>query len=470
LTGVRRSAAVAAAATFAIGEGALVADDVPWPVLITDATAAGVLLVLAFVAARRQRRLAVIAAAAAVAWLVPNVVGGVGALHRPLVVHLALAADRGRLRRRADLGVVVGAWVTSLALPDHPAVTATLGGLVMLAAVVPSRRARAGTPRGAHYVAAAGAAVAAALAWPALVRIGDPTDHRATTITVLHAACIAIAACVVLAATATGDDRSRAVADDVVELASLGGTSVEELLAGARVHPAVHDDAIDAAIGSVLMLLEDNRRLHDDLATQVEEVRASRRRLVEADDVERRRLAERLDATTGRRLAEVDATVGALRAAVGPRLQPVLDRVRAELDATHDDLGQLAQGLHPRLLVEEGLCAALVDLAARCPLPLTVDAPAARYPAVAETAIWYVCAEATANIVKHSAATAAGIALSSSAGQLVVEVVDDGCGGADLDGGSGLIGLRDRLEAIGGGIKVESARGRGTRLSAWVPI
>ena len=199
-------------------------------------------------------------------------------------------------------------------------------------------------------------------------------------------------------------------------------------------------------------------------------MRRSRRRLVEAGDLERRRLARRLAATAGKQLAELDATVRVLAAVTTVGASPIIDRVMDELAAARDDLDQLAQGLHPRVLVEKGLHGALEDLARRSVVPAEVSAPDVRFPPLAETTVWYVCAEAAANVAKHARAHGMRIDVTHEADRLVATIADDGIGGVVVGAGSGLRGLADRLEAVGGHMELRSVPGEGTRLRAWVPL
>jgi signal transduction histidine kinase len=140
-----------------------------------------------------------------------------------------------------------------------------------------------------------------------------------------------------------------------------------------------------------------------------------------------------------------------------------------ELQVAVEELRELARGIHPTILVEGGLVAALGSLGARSPLPVTVDATAERFPPDVEAAAYFVACEALANVVKHAHATTATVVAHHEDGMLVVEVADDGAGGARLDGGSGLRGLADRVEARGGRLLVDSPPGRGTRVVGEIP-
>jgi signal transduction histidine kinase len=142
----------------------------------------------------------------------------------------------------------------------------------------------------------------------------------------------------------------------------------------------------------------------------------------------------------------------------------------AQLAHTLEDLRELARGLHPRILADAGLPGALRAIADRTTMPMAISVEADGLPAHIEAAAYFVCAEGVANVVKYASAAHIRMAVRAEAGILRVEVEDDGVGGADLGGGSGLRGLADRVEALGGTLRVESPPGAGTRLTADIPI
>ncbi|MEA2318951.1 MAG: hypothetical protein QOD44_3140, partial [Solirubrobacteraceae bacterium] len=140
-----------------------------------------------------------------------------------------------------------------------------------------------------------------------------------------------------------------------------------------------------------------------------------------------------------------------------------------QLRAAREELRELARGIHPTALTEGGLRAALPELAKRANVPVELHVVAGRAPAPVEAAAYFVCAEALANVAKYATATRVTIAVRREPGRLVVRVADDGAGGADPARGSGLRGLADRIEALGGRLSVESPPGAGTRLEAELP-
>jgi signal transduction histidine kinase len=201
---------------------------------------------------------------------------------------------------------------------------------------------------------------------------------------------------------------------------------------------------------------------------------ASRRRLVEVADEERRRLERRLHEGAGQRLDVLADSLVKGRAlaqrSAGAETQALLQQADRQLERTIDELHELARGLHPRMLEESGLAGALTELVRRSPVPIELHMSAEEFPAEIEAGVYFVCAEGLANIAKHSRAKSGEITVTVQDGRLVVEVVDDGVGGADELSGTGLHGLTDRVEALGGLLVVMSSEGGGTRLTAEIPL
>lgn len=150
--------------------------------------------------------------------------------------------------------------------------------------------------------------------------------------------------------------------------------------------------------------------------------------------------------------------------------ETLLGEANDELEHALAELRELARGIHPAILTDRGLAAALRALAERAPIPVALTRiPDGRLPGPIEAAIYYLVAEAIANVTKYAHATEASVAVERTNGIATVVVSDDGVGGAELGGGTGLVGLTDRVEALGGRLHLESPRGRGTRLSAEIP-
>jgi signal transduction histidine kinase len=214
-------------------------------------------------------------------------------------------------------------------------------------------------------------------------------------------------------------------------------------------------------------------RLDAELLARLEELRASRARLVEAGDTERRRLERDLHDGAQARLVGVALLLGHARRRTDDdpaEVAELLDRALDELRTSLAELRELARGIHPAVLTERGLEPALHALAARAPVPVTLaDEGGERLPGPVEIAAYFVVSEALANVAKYAQATEATVAIRRTNGLVCVEVSDDGIGGADATLGSGLRGLADRVAALDGTLLVESPAGHGTRLQAEIP-
>jgi signal transduction histidine kinase len=225
-------------------------------------------------------------------------------------------------------------------------------------------------------------------------------------------------------------------------------------------------DRLERGLG----LLRANEVLQHELERKVLDVRASRVRLVNAAAEERKRLARTLAHGAVAHLDQLSHAVGELAPLLQPSAAELAGRCVAEVDAAKEDLAQLARGLHPRTLTECGLGPALDELAAQSPLPVRVRAPVRRFPEPVETALWYACSEALANVVKHAAAGSATVSVEAGPTLVTVRVSDDGVGGARVEPGGGLAGLRDRLAPVGGTVLVQAGRPRGTVVDIRVPL
>jgi signal transduction histidine kinase len=201
---------------------------------------------------------------------------------------------------------------------------------------------------------------------------------------------------------------------------------------------------------------------------------ASRRRIVAAGDETRRRIERNLHDGVQQRLVTLSLRLGGVRDRVPdglPAIRDDLDQLGDVVAETLDELRDLARGVHPAVLVEAGLGSALQGLARRSALPVRLHVHAdGRLPAESEATAYYVVSEAFANAVKHASASAVDIRVEAAEGTLTVQVSDDGVGGADISRGSGLTGIRDRVEAVGGTLAVHSPVGSGTVLTARLPL
>jgi signal transduction histidine kinase len=246
---------------------------------------------------------------------------------------------------------------------------------------------------------------------------------------------------------------------------------------GRRVAAIIHAAALDTspelvqAAAAASSLAIDNERLKADLRARVEELRISRMRIVEAGYAARRRVERDLHDGAQQELVSLAIDLRMLKSRLNdPQADPLIDALSERLNAALEQLRELARGIHPAMLAEHGLPPAIAAIAERAPLPVTVEVGVdERLPPPVETAAYFVVAEALTNIVRHSHATHAAVTIARAADQLDVEVFDDGIGGVDMEAGSGLRGLQDRLAAIGGTLVVASPPTGGTRLRAAIP-
>jgi signal transduction histidine kinase len=203
-----------------------------------------------------------------------------------------------------------------------------------------------------------------------------------------------------------------------------------------------------------------------------QELAASRARLVQAADEQRRRVVRDLHDGAQQRLIHAVMTLqlANARGDAPPELARLLADALEHTRAAVDELRELAHGIHPAILTHRGLAAAVEALADRAPLPVHVDIPEQRYPASLESAAYFVAAEALTNIAKYASASTARITMSPTVDALVLDIQDDGFGGATPSPGGGLSGLQDRVTAVGGTLIIDSPRGAGTRVRAELPL
>jgi signal transduction histidine kinase len=246
---------------------------------------------------------------------------------------------------------------------------------------------------------------------------------------------------------------------------------------GRPVAVLVHDPAVLAdpglleAVASAAQLAASHARLQAEVQARVVELEASRRRILVARDDERRRLERRLHEGAERRLGQLADTLRqGRRSASGQQTREQIAGAEAQLGQTLEELRRLAQGLHPRLLSERGLAGALTVLAKDFPVPVQVTVADDRVPSPVAVVAYFVCAEALANVAKHAGAAGVAVSVTARDGLVRVEIEDDGVGGADPGRGSGLRGLADRVETVGGTLQVASVPGQGTRLAAEIPL
>ena len=281
------------------------------------------------------------------------------------------------------------------------------------------------------------------------------------------------------------DDKGRWVDSDghTVELPAEGDgarawTAVE--LEGRRVGAIVHDITLCEdpemlrSVAAAAGLAVENERLHAQLRARVEELRTSRARIVEAGTQERRRLERNLHDGAQQRLVALSLTMRLAQGKVHKdpdRADELLTAAQEELKLALAELRELARGIHPAILSDRGLGAALEALAGRAPIEVHLaELPAEPLPEAIEAAAYFLVAEALTNVVKYAHASQATVRVSRYNGRAIVEVADDGIGGADPGRGSGLRGLADRVSALDGSMLLDSPAGAGTRLRAEIPV
>jgi signal transduction histidine kinase len=264
----------------------------------------------------------------------------------------------------------------------------------------------------------------------------------------------------------------------MMRAAGLPYAAAAPIIAGGRIWGTLFVTSTDQPLGpdveqqlrsfaTLVALALESAEAHDQLA-------ASRTRIVEASVAERRRLERNLHDGAQQRLVTLSIQ---LRIAQGSlrddptAAETMLEGVGAELKLALGELRELARGLHPAILTDRGLVPALQSLATRAPFPVKITGvPQLRLSETTEAAVYYVVAESLTNAAKHAGPSEAEIEMSTTDETVIVEIRDDGCGGASLVGGTGLRGLADRVEALGGTFELQSPAGTGTIVRAEFPL
>jgi signal transduction histidine kinase len=270
-------------------------------------------------------------------------------------------------------------------------------------------------------------------------------------------------------------------AGGLVELPEDGARAVTRLdHDGGPLAAIVHDPSLleepelVRAAGAAARLALENAQLQAETRAQLTEVKESRVRIVAAADEERRRIERDIHDGAQQRLAALALQLRTAQRRLDsreadPEVDALLESAVIELLAANEELRELVRGVYPAILTEEGLPAALESLARRNPFPVELDVVEERFPAQVEATAYFVACEGLANVAKHAQASKASVSVTRSNGLLAVDVADDGVGGARPLDGSGLSGLADRVEALGGRLHVRSPAGEGTRLTAEIP-
>jgi signal transduction histidine kinase len=265
-----------------------------------------------------------------------------------------------------------------------------------------------------------------------------------------------------------------------VDINQLGSGRAATLIDGNGEHVAamLHDPSLQdepellAAVTAAAGMAVENDRLHADLRARLEELRGSRARVIDAGQKERQRLERNLHDGAQQRLIALSLELSLLEQRLGGDAEAMtrLDQARRQVALSLEELRDVARGIHPAVLSGHGLQVALESITARAPVPvrLTVEL-AGRMREPLEVVAYYVVSESLTNVAKHARATRATVDVGRVDGHVVVDVVDDGIGGADTERGSGLRGLSDRVEALDGRLRVWTPHGGGTHVRAEIP-
>ena len=250
---------------------------------------------------------------------------------------------------------------------------------------------------------------------------------------------------------------------------------------GVTVAALVHDPALSdqpglvEAVAAAASLALENERLHAQARAHLAETRASRARIVDAADAERRRVERNLHDGAQQRMLNVMLALslakGRLSGGAYGEAHQALDEASGELTLALEELRDLARGIHPAVLSDSGLGPAVRALAQRSSVPVRVSDSLndQRFGSAVEETAYFIVSEALANVAKHAAASEALVSISRLNGEVVVDVTDDGVGGADLYSGAGLRGLQDRVDAYSGRLRIDSVPGQGTHIRAALP-
>lgn len=458
---------------------------------------------------RMGRTPVVLMVATGALWLIGGVVEPLALAHRGPLVQLLVCHPRGRPRGRAEQVAVLCGYIDAMTPLGRVApVTVALAGYVVAVVIRAYRQARGPQRRAKLTSAAASLAILGVLATGALAHAAG-LHIEARVLASYELVLIAVALLLAFdlrwgrwesaavtrlvidlgegassslrtrLADALGDSSlvigyvvpgRTGVVDDAgrpVDVTPAPGRLVTAVCDGDRqlavlIHDpsAVPDARLHASVTALARIALTNMRLHAEVQDRVADVAASRRRLLDVADAERVRLGDELRAGPQQRLEQI-------RDLLGPDAPGELaNQVRAARASVRD----FARGIYPRLLSERGLPAALAELAAAAPLPVELDVAPGRWPGSVEVTVYFLCAEALTNIAKYAQAHRASIRTITTTERLVVEICDDGVGGADPSNGSGLRGLMDRLDAHGGSLTLVSPGGGGTRLIATIPV
>jgi len=515
---VRRAGVAVCPVGIAVGLAAeLRAFELDQPLLWLPDLAVGVALIVAGSAVMaRATGAGLLLAAAGFAWFAGTIAPEATYWHRGLLVHLIVSYPGARPASRTGWLVVAIGYLLAVVSPlwRNESSAVVLAAAALCLCVAGLRSASVRRRRSRLIACGVGAVLAAVLMAGAITRLAATAGSAALPSLLVYEAALVIAAgCV---AFGLRPARRAAVTDLVIELGENRSDMLRDALADVLGDPTVrlgywnasqaryvdiigrtlaapargehrvmtridragrpfaamvHDSALAAdttfadALAAADRLRSANTALQAEIQARVDDVSASRHRLQIAVDEERRRLERRLAAAPESRLV---ATLSVLRR-MSSRSDPHLDRAVDQLERALVELRDAASGLYPRELAG-GLAIGLAALRDRCPIPVELSVTAQRFDAQVEVAAYYLCAEALTNVTKHAQATGVCVHVADVARVLTITVTDDGVGGATLAGGTGLLGLVDRVESIGGRLAITAEPVAGTRLTAEIPL
>jgi signal transduction histidine kinase len=484
---------------------------------VADGAVAVVLMSCAIVmiTRRRTRRLGLIIGLAGATWLAGAVYASAVYLHRGPLAHLHLSYPTGRLRRRPAAVAVIAAYAGGMWAGQTDRATLLISTVTVVVATAAHRRSSGIARRAALPALLAAWMLAGVLGLAAANRLGTWQVDRA----LLWAYYVVVATGVVVLVVDTTTARwaNAAATDLVIDLGGASSPTLQDALARAVddetlvvgywdprrrqylneggevvdtrdpgpnrttttitdhdeplaviVHDAtaLDDAGLVNAVAAATRLSRANERLRSEAVERVTSLADSRRRIVEAGDTQRQRLERDLRDRVRAPLEQI----GTLLHSIQERSPaPILGELQLELAQACRELDDFGRGLHPRILTEQGLKAAISSLHASAPLAIEVSLGELELPQATATTVYYVCTEALANVAKHAHASNVWIDIAVLDDRVVATIVDDGIGGADASEGSGLRGLMDRVESVEGRLTVSARPGGGTRVEASIP-
>jgi signal transduction histidine kinase len=442
-------------------------------------------------------------------------------LHRALLMHVVLTLPGGRIPSRVNAAAIVAGYVAWLMpfVATSPVAVAAIGMGFVGTAAFDLRSGRPGTWRVRRIALVVALLLSATYLIAAVIHVLVPSGRLNLAVLIMDQGAVVASGLLALYAvllprldadrltdlvTDVQDPRADGVRDALaralgdpslvigywdagsggyldgagatldLQVAGAGRMTTRVDLDGEPVALLVHesillrDPSVAEPVFTITRLAAANARLRANLLQQVAQVRASRHRLLAAGDAERRTLERRLESDAMPRAEAVARALERLDAAARES-SPSLDRARDTMAMALADLGALARGLHPRLIDESGLEAALRSLVAGSSIPVDFSFSAGDLPDEVRLAVYFVAAEALANAAKHSGASRITLRVRTDDAVVVIEIDDDGVGGADLRDGTGFRGVADRVDATGGRLTLRSEPGAGTLVRVLLP-